>query len=64
MARRPTHDVAPRDALDRMAFLVAFALGVGGGLLLKALGVHPLLTAGYAALFSFSMQFLRGSGGG
>ena len=50
MARRPTHDVAPREALDRMAFLVAFALGVGGGLLLKALGEYPLLTAGYAAL--------------
>ena len=44
------HDVAPREALDRMAFLVAFVLGVGGGLLLKALEAHPFLTAGYAAL--------------
>ncbi|MBT3143217.1 hypothetical protein KL867_19305 [Ruegeria litorea] len=50
MARKHTHDVAPRETLDRMAFLMAFVLGVGGGLLLKVLGAHPLLTAGYAAL--------------
>lgn len=50
MASRRAHDVAPRENLDRLAFLVAFLLGVTGILLLKIPGVHPFLTAGYAAL--------------
>ncbi len=47
---RRTHDVAPRDTLDRAAFIVAFLFGVGGGVLLKVLGAHPFVSAGYAAL--------------
>ena len=50
MASRRAHDVAPRENLDRLAFLVAFLLGVTGILLLKIPGFHPFLTAGYAAL--------------
>lgn len=47
---RRTHDVAPRDLLDRAAFIVAFLFGVGGGVLLKVMGAHPFVSAGYAAL--------------
>lgn len=51
MAKRPhkTHDVSPRTDIDRLAFMVAFAVGVGGGVLIKLIGAHPFVTAGYAA---------------
>ena len=47
------HGVAPREAGDRIAFVMAFLLGVFGGIVLKLLGVHPLLTALYAAMILF-----------
>lgn len=50
MAARRTHDVSPRDTLDRTFFLFAFALGVGGGILLKIMGAHAFISAGYAGL--------------
>lgn len=49
-ARRRLHDVSPRESGDRVALLVAFAAGVGGGIALKLAGVHPLWSAGFAAL--------------
>ena len=50
MDKKLMHDVAPREALDRMAFLIAFILGTGGGIFLKTLEFHLFLTMGYAAL--------------
>ncbi|WP_323717889.1 hypothetical protein [Paracoccus aminovorans] len=53
MDRRPsrkTHAVSPRQMPDRLLLLAAFALGAGGGVALKLLGVDPLLSAGFAAL--------------
>jgi hypothetical protein len=42
--------VNPRESLDRAAFILAFIAGVGGGVFLKLLGVHPFITAAYAAV--------------
>ncbi|MDB9943435.1 hypothetical protein OAD19_00060 [Octadecabacter sp.] len=51
MGRIPNriHAVAPREALDRVAFISAFSLGAGGGIALKALGAHPFVSATFAA---------------
>jgi len=52
MARRrfkPLHDVAPRDALDRAAFVLLFLLGVGGSIGLKLIGTPPILIACFSA---------------
>lgn len=47
------HGVAPREGGDRVAFVMAFFLGVFGGIALKILGVHPIVTALYAAIILF-----------
>ncbi|MFY0659004.1 MAG: hypothetical protein JXR15_00825 [Shimia sp.] len=52
-SRSRMHGVAPREAGDRVAFVMAFFLGVFGGIALKVLGVHPLFTALYAAIILF-----------
>lgn len=44
------HDVDPKEGLDRAAFILAFVVGVIGGILLKVLGAHPFITAAYAAI--------------
>jgi hypothetical protein len=44
------HDVFPRTAVDRTIFLLAFIVGVVGGVLLKLAGVHPVVSASFAAL--------------
>lgn len=53
MARNPSrrmHDVSPRQTRDRVVLLLAFAAGTLGGIALKLAGVHPLWSAGFAAL--------------
>ncbi|MCW1918204.1 hypothetical protein NX862_05525 [Rhodobacter sp. KR11] len=49
--RRPQkiHDVGARESWDKIVLLLAFVAGVGGGIALKVLGVHPFITAGYSA---------------
>jgi len=44
------HDVFLRDSQDRADFVIAFVLGASGVNLLKALGDHTFLAAGYAVL--------------
>lgn len=65
MAFRPMniHNVSPRENLDRFAFLLAFALGVLGGLLLKIAGAHPFVTASYAALILVAYALVAWAGG-
>lgn len=69
MIRRPSrriHDVSPRQGLDRVLLLTAFAAGAGGGVLLKIGGVHPFAAAGFSAailagyvLLTWSLTSLR-----
>jgi len=47
---RRMHDVRSRDSWDKIVLLIAFILGVVGGIALKLLGVHPFLTAAFAAI--------------
>jgi ElaB/YqjD/DUF883 family membrane-anchored ribosome-binding protein len=44
------HDVSPREHLDRASFLIAFVVGVAGGVILKMIGAHPFITAGFSAI--------------
>lgn len=60
---RRMHDVAPRDMLDRVVFFVAFAAGAFGSVAIKALGAHPFLAAGYAALVLIAYALLAWAGG-
>lgn len=43
------HGVSPRDGLDRIAFILAFAAGTVGSIILKMMGAHPFWVAGFAA---------------
>ena len=63
MRPKRTHDVTPFDNLDRAAFLVAFFLGAGGSVLLKAFGVHPFIPAAYAAIILGLYAFIAWAGG-
>ena len=63
MRAKRTHDVTPFDNLDRAAFLLAFALGAGGSVLLKAFGVHPFIPAAYAAIILGLYAFIAWAGG-
>lgn len=65
MARsvRKLHGVTPRETLDRAAFVLAFLFGVLGGLLLKSLGAHPFVTAGYAAFILVLYAIAAWAGG-
>ncbi len=51
------HNVSPRENLDRAAFIIAFTLGIIGGILLKLAGAHPFVAAGFSAgvLVSYAM---------
>ncbi len=51
MARPSTrmHAVAPRETLDRAAFAGAFLIGVVGGIALKEMGAHALVSSVFAA---------------
>lgn len=59
MARRPAprspmqqswrQSVSAHDAWDRIVLLIAFAIGIGGGIALKLAGVHPFWSAGFSA---------------
>lgn len=42
--------MAPRETLDRMLLLAAFLAGAGGGIALKLLGAHPIVSALFAAV--------------
>lgn len=44
------HDVGPMEVLDRITLLVAFALGVGGGVFLKLIGAGPFVSSGFSAI--------------
>lgn len=44
------HDVSPREHLDRASFLIAFSVGIAGGIILKMIGAHPFITAGFSAI--------------
>jgi uncharacterized membrane-anchored protein YhcB (DUF1043 family) len=50
--RRPFrfHDVSNRESLDKLLLGLAFAAGVGGGITLKLLAIHPFIAAAYSAL--------------
>jgi len=65
MGRIPNriHAVAPREALDRVAFIVAFSLGAGGGIALKVLGAHPFVSATFAAFVLILYAVLAWAGG-
>lgn len=63
MRPKRTHDVTPNDNLDRAAFLLAFLLGAVGSLLLKALGAHPFIPAGFAAFILGLYAFVAWAGG-
>ena len=63
MRTKRTHDVAPSDTLDRAAFLLAFVLGAGGSLLLKAMGVHLFVPAVFAAVVLALYAFVAWAGG-
>lgn len=43
------HDVRNHDYWDKIVLALAFLAGVGGGIALKLLGVHPFVAAGYSA---------------
>ena len=60
------HDVSNRESLDKLLLGLAFAAGVGGGITLKLLSIHPFIAAAYSALvltlyalFSYSTTSLR-----
>lgn len=65
MALRPLnlHAVNPRENLDRATFILAFVIGVVGGVLLKMLGIDPIITATYAALILVSYAVSAWAGG-
>ncbi|PVA07511.1 hypothetical protein DC363_02440 [Thalassorhabdomicrobium marinisediminis] len=44
------HAVSPRDSLDRVAFILAFAAGTVGSITLKMLNIHPFGVAVFAAI--------------
>lgn len=46
---RRMHDLSSRESWDKVVLLLAFFVGVGGGITLKLLGIHPFITAGFAA---------------
>lgn len=50
VAARRIHDVRARESWDKVVLALAFFAGVGGGVALKILGVHPFLAAGFSAL--------------
>ena len=59
-----THDVSARgDTLDRAVFIIAFLLGVVGGIIIKALAFHPFVGAGYAILILVSYAVFTWAGG-
>lgn len=43
------HDVSNRESWDKVVLGLAFAAGVGGGIALKLLGVHPFIAATFSA---------------
>ena len=57
------HDVAPRENLDRIAFMLAFVVGIFGGLFLKVMGTHPFVAAGYSAAVLAAYAFVAWAGG-
>ncbi|WP_120635257.1 hypothetical protein [Ruegeria sp. EL01] len=57
------HDVAPRENLDRFAFVLAFILGVSGGVILKFTGAHPFIAAGYSGAILVSYALIAWAGG-
>lgn len=64
MARKPyrrIHDVAPRQGLDKVFLITAFAVGAGGNLMLKAAEVHPFAAALFSAGVLVAYAFLTWS---
>lgn len=44
------HDVYARESRDKVVLALAFVAGVGGGITLKVMGVHPFFAAGFSAV--------------
>lgn len=65
MALRTTklHAVAPRENLDRAAFVLAFVVGVVGGIILKLVDAHAFIAAGYSALILIAYAIVAWLGG-
>ncbi|WP_375699361.1 hypothetical protein [Pseudophaeobacter sp. TrK17] len=65
MAIRDTkmHAVSPRENLDRAAFIIAFGVGIVGGIILKLAGAHPFLAAGFSAIVLVSYALVAWAGG-
>ena len=57
------HGVNPRENLDRAAFIIAFAVGIVGGVLLKLAGAHPFIAAGFSAVVLVSYALAAWAGG-
>lgn len=57
------HDVSPREHLDRASFLIAFCVGVAGGIILKMIGVHPFIAAGFSAIILISYAVVAWAAG-
>lgn len=63
MRQGRTHDVTPFDNLDRAVLFLAFLIGVGGSLGLKAIGAHQLVPAAFAAVILCCYAFVAWAGG-
>ena len=57
------HAVNPRENLDRAAFIIAFGVGVVGGIVLKLTGTHPFFAAGFSAMILVSYAVVAWVGG-
>ena len=57
------HDVVPREALDRVVFVLVFFLGAGGIIALKKFGFPPLWVAIYAAVMLVFYAIFAWAGG-
>ena len=63
MKHRRTHDVTPFDNLDRAVLFLAFLIGAGGSLALKAMDVHPFIPAAFAAITLCCYALVAWAGG-
>jgi hypothetical protein len=57
------HDVRPRESIDRAAFIITFLAGIAGGIVLKVAGLHPFVSAAYAALVLVGYAYVAWSRG-
>ncbi len=57
------HDVSPKENLDRFFFIMAFVVGVGGGIMLKLAGAPALVSASFSAVVLLFYAFKAWTGG-